>query len=78
MKSGASDPLDNKKTGRRGGGFVLASTIFSAQSAWCLWVGNWHHFWWWTVSEVSWLCRQAGWVIKQSTYQDVDGQALFE
>jgi len=61
-----------QKTGRRGG-FVQAGTIFSAQSAWCLWVGKLHHFWWWTVSEVNWLCRQAGQVNNQSINLDVYG-----
>ena len=32
-------PLSTKKQ-EGGGGFLLASTIFSAQSAWCLWVGK--------------------------------------
>ena len=33
-------------------------TIF--QYVWCLWVGKLHHFRWWTVGAVNWLCRQAG------------------
>ena len=68
IKSGASDPLTTKK---QEGGIVPASTIFSAQSVWCLWLGKQHHFWWWTVGEVNWLCRQAGRPNKQSTYLDV-------
>ena len=56
MKSGASDPIITKNR-KEGGRFVPASTIFSAQSAWCLWVSKLHHFWWWTHDEVNWQCR---------------------
>ena len=73
MKSGASDPLITKKNRKEGGGFVPASTIFSVHSIWCLWVGKMHHFWWWTVGEVNWLCRQAGQANNHSIYIDVYG-----
>ena len=66
-------PNHNKKNRKEGGGFVPASTIFSAQSALCLWVGKQHHFWQWTGGEVNWLCRQAGQANNQSTYLDVYG-----
>ena len=39
MKSGPRYPLTTKKQ-EGGGGFVQAGTIFSVESAWCLWVGN--------------------------------------
>ena len=71
MKSGASDPLITKNR-KEGGGFVMAGTIFSAQSLWYLRVDKWHHFWWWTVSEINWLWRQAGRANKQSIYLDVN------
>ena len=74
MKSGASDPFTTKNM-KEGGELVPASTIFFAQSLWCLCVGKWHHFWWWTVGEVNWLCRQAGQANNQSTYLDVNGGA---
>ena len=84
MKNGASDPLITNnyqvlwplaadKNRKEWGGFVPAGTIISAQSLWCLWVGKLSHFWWWTVSEVNWLCRQAGLADKQSIYLDVYG-----
>ena len=65
MELGTHSQQKNRK---EEGWIVQAGTIFSAQSAWCLWVGNQHHFWWSTVGEVNWLCRQAGRVNKQSTY----------
>ena len=40
IKSDTNHPLTTKKQDGGGGGFVQASTIFSAQSVWCLWVGK--------------------------------------
>ena len=37
---------------------LCKNTIF--QYVWCVWVGKLHHFRWWTVGAVNWLCRQAG------------------
>ena len=32
---------------------VVANTIFSVHSLWCLWVGKLHYFrWWWLDDEV--------------------------
>ena len=75
MSMGLSDPLITKK---QEGGFVPTRTIFSAQSLWCLWVGKMHHFWWWTVSEVNWQCRQADRANKQSIYLDVYGPLVIK
>ena len=33
-----------QKNRMEGGGFVMANSIFSAQSLWCLWMGKLHHF----------------------------------
>ena len=52
MKSGASEP-QTAKNRKEEEGFALAGSIFSAQPAWCLWVGKWHHFLRWTVGELN-------------------------
>ena len=67
MKSGASHSLITKKQKRRGR-ICHSWQKNSAQSLWWLWVGNLHHFWWWTVGEVNWLCRQVSRANKQFIY----------
>ena len=68
IKSNASHPLRTKKL--EGGGRICPRryNFFSAQYLWCLWVGKLPHFWWWSVSEVSCLCRQAGRLGQQAVY----------
>ena len=72
FKNGASESPTTKNN-RKQGRICPSQVNFSVQCLYCLWVGKWHYFWRWTVSEPKWQCRQAGLENQQLIYIDVYG-----